>query len=96
MIKKVDSYYMPDYFYAYIEILRVVGTLGFGYLAIVYFRNKGLLFVIFMSFAIALNPIIKVKLDRDAWQVLDVIMSLFTISSIFWDRYIDAKELDTL
>jgi len=73
--------------YWYYQILRIFGTIGFAYLAYIDYKIK-IKFTpqIFIVAAILLNPIIKISFDRDAWQVVDIILAVLLIISIFVEK----------
>lgn len=73
--------------YWYYQIVRIFGTIGFAYLAYIDYKIK-IKFTpqIFIVAAILLNPIIKISFDRDAWQVVDIILAVLLIISIFVEK----------
>lgn len=73
--------------YWYYQIIRIFGTIGFAYLAYIDYKIK-IKFTpqIFIVAAILLNPILKISFDRDAWQVVDIILAVLLIMSIFVEK----------
>jgi hypothetical protein len=63
--------------YGYFMLVRFVGMIGFGLLAIEA-KNKGdnIMFLIFTVSAILINPIVKIPLGRSLWNALDVIWAI--------------------
>lgn len=70
--------------YGYFQLVRFLGMIGFGILAI-YANNRkdNLFFIIWLASAILINPIIKISLGRTLWNVVDVIWSI-TLFASFW------------
>ncbi len=73
--------------YWYYQLLRIFGTIGFVYLAYTDYKLK-IKYTpqIFIVAAILLNPIIKISFDRSAWQVVDIILAVLLITSIFVEK----------
>lgn len=72
--------------YGYYEFARFVGMLGFALLAYYDYQknqtiNSGV--IIYIALALLFQPFIKVALGRMIWNVVDVIVSLGLIISIF-------------
>ncbi len=63
--------------------------LGFGLLASDNYQKNKIWFIIWLSSAILINPILKINLGRFLWNVIDVIWAIILIASIFIKR--DAK-----
>lgn len=72
--------------YWYYQLLRMFGTIGFVYLAYQDYKAK-IKYTpqVFIASAIILNPIIKISFDRDAWQVVDIILAAILLISILYD-----------
>jgi len=72
--------------YGYYQFARFIGMLGFALLAYFDYQksqtiNSGL--IIYLALALLFQPFIKVALGRTIWNVVDVIVSLGLIISIF-------------
>ena len=72
--------------YGYYEFARFVGMLGFALLTYYDYQkhqtiNSGS--IIYVALALLFQPFIKVSLGRTIWNVVDVIVSLGLIISIF-------------
>ena len=70
--------------YGYYQLVRILGMLGFSLLA--YKSNKSentTLTLIWICAAILLNPFIKLALGRTIWNLVDVLLSIILILSIF-------------
>lgn len=70
--------------YGYFQLVRFAGLIGFGILA--YRSNqqdrKTEMFI-FISLAILFQPLIKISLGRQIWNIVDIIVGLGLIISIF-------------
>lgn len=70
--------------YGYYQIVRFAGLLGFGILAFLSNENKQkILTVIFIGLAILFQPFFKIALGREIWNIIDVVVSIFLITTIF-------------
>ena len=73
--------------YGYFQIVRFAGLLGFGLLAYQANENKQTeMTIIFIGLALLFQPFFKIALGRQIWNVVDVIVSVFLIVTIFIDR----------
>jgi hypothetical protein len=69
--------------YGYFQLVRFLGMVGFAILAYNDCQKNQTWFVIWLASAILINPIFKIALGRDIWNVVDVIWAILLISSIF-------------
>ena len=79
--------------YGYYEFVRVVAFVLGGYFAYIeYIHKKTIRMLIFIIAALLFNPIIKVSLGREIWQIVDVVYAglLLTIVSI---DFIESKRI---
>jgi hypothetical protein len=67
--------------YGYYQAVRFFGMLGFVYLGLKDEVRVEIRYFWFAS-AILINPIIKIPLGRDLWNIFDVIWSIVLIGSI--------------
>ncbi len=72
-----------DWSYGYYELVRFLGMVGFGILAYDNYENNKTWFVIWLSSAILINPIFKIALGREFWNIVDIIWAILLIVSIF-------------
>lgn len=73
--------------YGYYQATRFIGMIGFLLLAYFnYERNKSLnsTVIIYLALALLFQPFIKVSLGRTIWNIVDVVVSVGLIISIFW------------
>jgi hypothetical protein len=72
--------------YGYYQIVRFVGMAGFIVLAFLrYQQNKtvNLEVIIYAFLALLFQPFIKIALGRAVWNIVDLIVSLWLIISLF-------------
>ena len=70
--------------YSYYQAVRFIGMLGFILLA--YFsnqQNNKIEVIVYISLALLFQPFIKVALGRTVWNIVDVIVSVGLIISLF-------------
>lgn len=73
--------------YGYYQLVRFAGLVGFGYLAFKANENKQKeMAIVFIGLALLFQPFFKIALGRQIWNVVDVIVSVFLIVTIFMDR----------
>ena len=76
-------FHMP---YNYYEAVRFIGMLGFALLAYYSYkqnRTTNAPVIIYVALALLFQPFLKVAFGRTVWNVLDVIVSLGLIFSLF-------------
>lgn len=69
--------------YGYFQLVRFLGMVGFAILAYNTYKKNQTWFVIWLASAILINPIFKISLGREIWNIVDVIWSILLIASIF-------------
>lgn len=73
--------------YGYYQATRFIGMVGFLILAYSnYERNKSLnpTVIIYIALALLFQPFIKVVLGRTIWNIVDLVVCVGLIISIFW------------
>ena len=70
--------------YGYYQLVRFLGMVGFLWLA---FKenekgNKGLL-VFWLSSALLINPLFKISLGRELWNVIDILWAVILVLTAF-------------
>lgn len=76
-----------DFPYGYYQFVRFVALFGFAYLA--YRANQeGYTNEVFIYFALAVlfQPLIKIALGRTIWNIVDVVVGIGLIISIFQSK----------
>src|SRR5579863_4199593 len=72
--------------YGYYQLVRFIAMVGF--LVLAYYSNekgKKSYAFIYVCLAILFQPIIKIALGRQIWNIVDVIIGIFLIASIFFE-----------
>jgi len=70
--------------YGYYELIRFLGMIGFGILAYAAYERRNTPFVIiWAASAILINPLIKIVLGRELWNIVDVIWTVLLLVSIW-------------
>ncbi|MBL7778459.1 MAG: hypothetical protein JNK66_09230 [Chitinophagales bacterium] len=70
--------------YGYYQFVRFVATGGFVFFAFKsYDRSETNLVWVYSVLAILFQPIFKIALGRDIWNLVDVVVALLLIGSIF-------------
>lgn len=73
--------------YGYYQFVRFVGLIGFAVLS--YQANKKgrqTEMIIYGGLALLFQPFFKIALGREMWNIVDVIVGIGLIISIFWNR----------
>ena len=75
---------LADMPYGYFQMVRFCGMIGFGILAISEKEkgNEGMMYFYGAS-AILINPIFKISLGRELWNIVDVIWGIILLGSIY-------------
>lgn len=78
---------LADMPYGYFQFVRFLGMIGFAFLAFNEFekeKNGWALFNILS--AILINPIFKISLGRELWNIMDIVWAIILVASFFSDR----------
>ena len=71
--------------YGYYQLVRFIGMLGFLLLCYFSYQNREFISVIiYTSLALLFQPFIKVALGRTNWNIVDVLVSIGLVLSIFY------------
>lgn len=68
--------------YGYFQLTRFLGMIGFGILAYNQYTKNQAWFIVWLASAILINPIIKMSLGREIWNVVDILWAIILIYSI--------------
>jgi len=74
---------LADMPYGYYQFVRLVSFVVFAYFAFQESTHKSKLLFIYGGLALLFQPIIKISLGRELWNVVDVIVAVFLIISVF-------------
>ena len=78
--------------YGFYQLVRFVALVGFGYLAYqAHESNETKETIIYIGLALLFQPLIKINLGRDLWNIIDVIVGTGLIASIFMNREKEQK-----
>jgi hypothetical protein len=77
---------LADMPYGYYQFVRYISTIAFVYFAYEDKSNGGKLFVVFIILAILFQPFIKISLGRVLWNIVDVIVAIGLLISLFRNK----------
>ncbi len=70
--------------YGYFQLVRFLAMVGFSYLAFIAYeandRNKA---YIFIALAILFQPLLKIALGRDIWNIVDVVVGIWLLFMVY-------------
>lgn len=73
--------------YGYYQLVRFLALIGFGILAFkAYEQNKNTEIIICVGLALLFQPFFKIALGREIWNIVDVIIGIGLIASLFLNR----------
>lgn len=76
-----------DMTYGYFQIVRFAGLVGFGILAYQANEDKQKeMTIVFIGLALLFQPFFKIALGRQIWNIVDVVVSIFLVATIFMNR----------
>lgn len=76
--------------YSYYQAVRFCALLGFALLAYFSFENKqNTAAIIYIGLAVLFQPIFKIALGRNIWNVVDVLVAAGLVVSVFYKTKIN-------
>lgn len=73
--------------YGYYQLVRFLALVGFAYLAYqAKQENENNQFLIYVALALLFQPFLKVALGRTIWNIVDVIVGLGLLISLFRNK----------
>jgi len=72
--------------YGYYQLVRFLGMIGFAVLGYVSLNKSNLWAVTWFSSALLINPIFKISLGRDIWNVVDIVWVILLVISMFFKK----------
>jgi hypothetical protein len=70
--------------YGFYQLVRFIALIGFGILAFnANQENKKTELIIYVSLALLFQPFFKIALGRDLWNIIDVIIAVALVLSLF-------------
>lgn len=78
---------LADMPYGYYQFIRFAGLVGFAVLAYDSFKSdQQKLAIVHACLALLFQPFVKVALGRTLWNIVDVIVAIFVLVSVFINR----------
>ena len=78
---------LTDMPYGYYQFVRFVALIGFGILAYkANVQNKKTEMIVYGGLALLFQPFFKIALGREMWNIVDVIVGIGLIGSLFMNR----------
>ena len=73
--------------YGFYQLVRIVALIGFGILAYkANEENRNTEIIIYGGLALLFQPFFKIALGREMWNIVDVIVGIGLIASLFMNR----------
>ena len=73
--------------YGYFQLVRFLAMVGFAYIAYIADqdgkKNEAYFYV---ALAILFQPLIKIALGRDIWNIIDVVVGIYLLYSVYRER----------
>lgn len=82
----IFSYYILVWQFEYAQIVRLIGLIGFGFLAFQDYKKDKTWFFIWLGSAILINSILEIKLGQDILSIMSVVWVVTLITSLFIKR----------
>ncbi len=77
---------LADMPYGYYQFVRFIACISFGYFAFGEQKKQTKWSLFYIALAILFQPFIKISLGRVLWYVVDVVVAIVLIGSIFVSR----------
>ncbi len=78
--------------YGYYQFVRFLALIGFALLAYKsYERQENTMTIVYLCLAILFQPLLKISLGRELWNIIDVIVGIGLIVSIFMKPKLEEK-----
>ena len=76
--------------YGFYQLVRFIALVGFTILAYLEFQQKnGIAVILFMALALLFQPFFKVALGREIWNIVDAVVGVGLLVSLFSKKEID-------
>jgi hypothetical protein len=73
--------------YGYYQLFRFMFVVGFAILAYYEYERKNIpMVILFIGLAVLFQPLAKIPLGRQVWAIVDVIVAVGLVSSVFIQR----------
>jgi hypothetical protein len=74
--------------YGYYQLFRFIALVGFTILAYYEYERKNIpLVIVFVGLVLLFQPIAKVTLGRQVWNIVDVVVAVGLIGTIFLQKF---------
>ena len=78
---------LTDMPYGYFQFVRFLGMVGFSFLAFnEYKKEKKGWMIFYIISTILINPIFKISLGRELWNIIDIAWVIIFVGTIIFDR----------
>lgn len=78
---------LADMPYGYYQFVRFAGLVGFAVLAYDSFkREEQRMAIVYVGLALLFQPFVKVALGRTVWNIVDVVVAILLLSTVFFGR----------
>jgi hypothetical protein len=74
--------------YGYYQLFRFIALVGFAILAYYEYERKNIpMVIVFVGLVLLFQPIAKVTLGRQVWNIVDVVVAVGLIGTIFLQKF---------
>jgi len=81
---------LADMPYGFYQLVRFLALVGFGILAYTAYEEEKIeLVVVYVALAILFQPLMKISLGRELWNLVDVAVGAWLIYSVVKEKKID-------
>lgn len=71
--------------YGYYQLVRALAMIGFAILAFQAYNSKRIIeMIVYIGLAILFQPFVKIALGRDVWNIVDVVVGIGLLVSMFF------------
>lgn len=79
---------LMDMPYGYYQLVRFIAMIAFAFLSYSSYQegNSSFLFIVYGGLALLFQPILKITLGREIWNIIDVIVAIGLVCSIFFSK----------
>ena len=79
--------------YGFYQLVRMAGLIGFAILAYdANQRKQTVIMIVYIGLALLFQPLFKVALGRDLWNIVDVLVGIGLVVSVFSKKRKSLKE----
>lgn len=79
--------------YGYYQFVRFLSLIGFGILAFdAYQKKRQTEVIVYLALAILFQPIFKISLGRTLWNIVDIIVAVGLLVTVFSSTNADKKQ----